>query len=150
MKKNIITLILFINLFCSPAFAENLFRVSPQAIESFKRQYPGALYATWETLEDDNIYSVRFIHDNQSLVAYYYENGDTIGFARVVSTRTLPAKIKKALDKLLADGKILSSQELVLNDRHVFYFDVLNRYEKLFIGIDSDGKIKQNKKVQHL
>lgn len=150
MKNNIIALILFINLFCSSAFAENLYRVSPQAIESFKRQYPGALYATWETLEDDNIYSVRFVHDNQSLVAYYYEDGAAIGFARVVSTNTLPAKIKEALDKLLADGKILSSQELVLSDKHVFYFDILNRYEKLFIGIDSNGKIKQKKKVQHL
>lgn len=139
------------NIISSSAFASNLYRVTPQAIESFKKQYPGALlYATWETLEDNNIYSVRFIHNNQSLVAYYYEDGSAIGFARVVATDKLPAKIKEALDNILADGKILSAQELVLNNKHVFYFDVLNKYEKLFIGINSNGKIKQKKKVQHL
>ncbi len=150
MKKNIIAFILFMNVCSSSAFAGNLYCVTPQAIESFKKQYPGALYATWETLEDNNTYSVRFIHNNQSLVAYYYEDGSAIGFARVVATDKLPAKIKEALDNILADGKILSAQELVLNNNHVFYFDVLNKYEKLFIGINSNGKIKQKKKVQHL
>ncbi len=138
------------NVLSSSAFAGNLYRVTPQAIESFKKQYPGALYATWETLEDNNTYSVRFVHNNQSLVAYYYEDGSAIGFARVVTTDKLPAKIKEALTNILTDSKILSAQELVLNNKDVFYFDVLDGKEKLFIGIYSNGKIKQMKKVRHL
>ncbi len=150
MKKNIIVFILFINVFSSSAFAGNLYDVTQQAKESFKKQYPGALYATWETLEDNNTYSVRFVHNNQSLVAYYDEDGTSIGFARVVATDKLPAKIKEALASTFTDCKILSAQELVLNNKHVFYFDVLNKEEKSFIGIYSNGKIKQKKKLQHL
>lgn len=117
------------------------------AEESFKKQYPGALYATWEILKDNSTYAVRFVYNNQSLVAYYCEDGTYIGFARVAAIDKLPAKVKEALDSMFTDCKILSAQELVFFNKHLFYFDVFNKHEKLFISIYDNGKIKQKKKM---
>ncbi|MEO7766152.1 MAG: hypothetical protein ABIS01_01955 [Ferruginibacter sp.] len=147
MKTNIIVLLFFINVFSSCAFADNIFDVTQQAKESFKKQYPGALYAKWETLADGITYSVRFVHNNQTLVAYYEEDGSSIGFARVVSIDKLPLKVKAVIDSKFTDCKILSMQELILHDKHLFYFNVVNREEKWFIGINSNGKIRQKKKI---
>lgn len=143
MKKIIIVFIFF---GCtSSSFAANLYAATKEAIASFNKQYPGALYATWETLGNGDACAVRFVYNNQSLAAYYYEDGTAIGFARIITIDKLPLKVKEALSNMFTE--ILSAQELVLYDKHLFYFDVLNKQEKFFIGIYDNGKIKQKKKV---
>ncbi len=147
MKKNLIVFMFFICGCSYSAFTAGLYDATQQAKESFKKQYPDAVYAKWETLEDDNTYAVRFVQNNQSLVAYYMEDGSAIGFARVITIDKLPLKVKGAIENVFMDCKILVIQELVLQDKHLFYFDVINKEEKLFVGIYSNGKIKQKKKI---
>ena len=129
------------------SFAANQYNATIPAIESFKKQYPCALYAQWETLEDNSTYTARFVYNNQSLVAYYKEDGTAVGFARFAAIDTLPVKVKESLNSTCSDCKILSVQELVLYDKHLFYFDILNKKEKLSIGIYDNGKIKKKKKL---
>ena len=129
------------------SFAANLNDATKQARASFEKQYPCALYATWETMEDNNTYAVRFVNNNQSFVAYYNEDGVTIGFARLITIDTLPEKVQETLSTVFIDYKVLSVQEVVVYNKHLFYFDIVNKEEKLFISINNNGRIKQRKKV---
>lgn len=141
MKKFIIICLLVGYSYSS--FAAKLFDVVQPVLASFKKQYPGALYATWQILEDNNTYAVRFVYYNQSLVAYYDEDGTAIGFEKLVAPDKLPVKAKATLDEMFTGYKILSAEELLLYNKHLFYFEISNKEERLFVSIYDNGKIKK-------
>ena len=122
MKKDIIALVFFMNLFIYSAFAAKFYDVTPQAKESFNTGYPLALYYKWETLDDGHIYDARFIWNNQSLVAYYNKVGEAIGFVRIISIDNLPAKVKKTIIDSYPVSEILDVQQLTIYGKPSFYF----------------------------
>ena len=142
MKKEIIALVFFMNILICSAVAANFYDPSPQAKESFKSAYPGALYFKWETLDDGHIYAVRFVWNNQSLVAYYNEVGESIGLAKIISIENLPAKVKKTITDRYQASEILDIQQLTIDDKSSFYFDIVNSEGRFFIHISETGEIK--------
>ncbi len=142
MKKEIIVLVFFINGFTYSSFAANLYDATPQAKESFKNEYPDALYSKWETLQEGNVYAVRFVYNNQSLVAYYNEEGAAIGLARITSIDKLPAKVKKIITDNYPVSEVLNIQELIIEGKSSFYFDIASNNAKFFIHVSGMGKVK--------
>jgi len=94
-------------------------------------------------MENEHTYLVRFVFNNLAYVAYYNEDGSSIGFARIVPIESLPAKVKSVTESLLTGYDILSIQELVLQDEHLFYFYAVMGQCKKLITIYSDGKLKK-------
>lgn len=142
MKKEIIVFIFFLNGFTYSAFAANKFDATPQAKESFKKEYPEALYSKWETLQDGSVYSVRFVYNKQSLVAYYNEYGKAVGLAKIITIDKLPVRVKKAIADHYPVSEILNIQELIMDGRSSFYFDIKSNYTRFFIHVSDEGKIK--------
>lgn len=142
MKKEIIVLVFFINGFTYSAFASNIFDATPQAKESFKKEYPNAMYSKWETLQNGSVYAVRFVYNKQSLVAYYNEDGKAVGLAKIILIDKLPAKVKKTLTDRYPLFEILNMQELTMDGRSTFYLDIKSNYTRFFIHVSDKGKIK--------
>ena len=143
MKRRHILFLLMLCICSYSAFATSDNHISREARTSFNAQYPGALYVKWETMENEHTYLVRFVFNNLAYVAYYNEDGSSIGFARIVPIESLPTKVKSVTESLLTGYDILSIQELVLQDEHLFYFYAVMGQCKKMITIYSDGKLKK-------
>jgi hypothetical protein len=141
MKKEIIALLFFMNVLTCSAVAANPCDAPAQAKESFKNEYPGALYSKWETLDDGHIYDVRFVWNNQSLVAYYNEVGEAIGFAKIISIDNLSAKVKKTITDSYPVSEILDVQQLTIYGKPSFYFDIASSGGRFFIRVSGMGEI---------
>jgi hypothetical protein len=146
MKRFLVIFLLMIYACSYCALAASVNDISREAKASFNVQYPGALYAKWETMESDHIYLVRFVFNNLAYVAYYKEDGTALGFARIVTVESLPAKVKLVVDSLSAGYDISCVQELVLQDTHLFYFNIVKDQCKKLISIYCDGKVKKTSK----
>ncbi len=142
MKKEIIVLVFFINGFTYSAFASNIFEATPQAKESFKKEYPDAMYSKWATLQDGRVYAVRFVYNKQSMVAYYNKDGKAVGLAKIILIDQLPAKVKKTITDRNPLCEILNIQELTIDGKSIFYFEIKSNYARFFIHISDKGKIK--------
>lgn len=142
MKKEIIVLVFFINGFTYSAFAINKFDATPRAKESFRKEYPEALYSKWETLQVGSVYSVRFVYNNHSLVAYYDEDGKAVGLAKIITIDMLPVKVAEAIADHYPISEILNIQALTMDGRSSFYFDIKSNYTRFFIHVSDEGKIK--------
>ena len=142
MKNELIVFIFFINGFTYSAFASNVFDITTQARESFKKEYPDAMYSKWETLQDGSVYAVRFVYNNQSMVAYYNEEGKAVGVAKIILIEKLPAKVKRTITDRYPVADILNIQELTMNGRSGFYFEIKSNCTRFFIHISDNGKIK--------
>jgi len=94
-------------------------------------------------MENENTCLVRFVFNNIAYVAYYNEDGSAIGFARIITIDSLPPKVKLVADSLLTGYDILCVQELVLQDKHLFYFNIVKDQCKKLISISVDGKVKK-------
>lgn len=130
-------------IFNAGAFAGKITDISPQAKYSFQKEYPGAKYASWGCIKDENIYAVRFIYSNQAITAYYNEEGYRIAFARIVNPVALPSKVKERINGLYRADEIKSIQELVTYNKTCYFFEIEQNGIKRSIGIFSNGHFKK-------
>ena len=147
MKKNILILVCLLHAFMALPCAPHCQNTPQPAKENFRKNYPGALYAVWETLYNE-IYAVRFIHNNQSSIAFYAADGDAIGFGKLLSPdkiNSLPAAVQQTINQRFAAYTIRDVQEWVLQNKPLYCFTLAGPASKLFVGIDQAGKIKVKK-----
>ncbi|MBC7936421.1 MAG: hypothetical protein H7Y86_13810 [Rhizobacter sp.] len=142
MKKNFFAFLLLMLIFNIRIFGGNFMDASPQARYSFKKDYPGALHATWERVYEESIYAVRFVNGNEAAVAYYNEEGDRIAFARVIKMPALPGAVKVKINGMFKEEEIKSVQELVMNQKTCYFFETERNGVKKLIGVYSNGHLK--------
>jgi len=149
MKKNVLVLVCCLHtLFFATAHTTS---VTPQAKESFKKAFPGALYATWETV-DAGVYAVRFVNNHQSAIAYYGEDGNPLGLGSVIALSqlsNLPASVQQTLQRSFHNYTIRSAQEWVLPTSRLYCFDIASGETVFSVSIDETGKLQRKKPLQH-
>ena len=143
MKKMILTAVFVITLIGGKLFAAGDERVSRQAKETFKREFPSAQYAKWEEVEGSSIFLVRFVYDAQGFVAYFNEQGAMIASARLVRKENLPYKVGQAIGKMYSDDAIVKIEELTMESTLSYFFTVENDQKKALLRVYYDGSVQK-------
>lgn len=142
MKKRsfIIAIVL---LFTKSLLAVHSKDINPVAEKNFKKEYSNALYASWEQIDKAGIYAVRFIYNNQSVVAYYNERGLKFAEAKLVQQNALPLKVRNRIGSLYKTEEIKSIQELIIYNRTCYFFETEKKGRRKMIGIHSNGHLNR-------
>lgn len=143
MKKMFVLLTMALVLMGHSAFASGNDNVNREVREMFKREFPGAQHASWEKLEAENLYVVRFVYDNQGFIAYFYPYGEMIASARLVSKDNLPYKVSNAVKKQFGDVTILKIEELAMEGSLSYFFTIENQGEKIALRVHHDGSVER-------
>jgi hypothetical protein len=133
MKKKFLAVVLFICAYSSTLFAGNELEVTKQVRQKFEKTYPGALYARWETVEKETIFSVRFVYHNRSMVVYYDPTGAEVGCASIIAIDNLPATLRKKIGLLYKGSEIVSVQQLQIDNGTTYYVEIQKNGESIFI-----------------
>jgi len=74
-------------------------KVSPRIQASLEKEFAGAQYIVWQSLKKDNVYSARFIYNNEQLNAFFDEDGRLLATGRIVTQAALPLMVSKNIRK---------------------------------------------------
>ena len=138
-----------ISIVSGKVFAAGEEKVSRQAKEAFKREFPSAEFAQWEEINDSGVFLVRFVYDNQGFVAYFNEVGTMIASARLVQAASLPFKVGKTLREKYAVKDIIKIEELTMDGISSYFVTLENEQAKSLIRVYFDGtaqKVQEEKK----
>jgi len=126
-------------------FAAGEERVTIQARETFRKEFPSAEYAKWEEINSSGIFMVRFVYENQGFVAYFNEVGTMVASARLVLFESLPYKVSQTFRSKYSDFEIIKIEELTMDGIPSYFFTIENGEAKSLIRVYLDGTVQKVK-----
>ena len=120
--------------------------VTPQAKRTLAREFPGAKFDHWEALKDDNMYVVRFVYNEQALLAYISEEGSMIATIRSSTRESLPFMVNEMISRRYRDFSISKIEEIVTPGDVSYLFWVENNSKSILLRVYSNGNVHEIRK----
>lgn len=135
MKKIIVTFAAV--LFAVVAFATDFIDKNIQL--AFQAEFPGATHATWTTVKHANLYTVRFVHQGKTLIAYFDRDGNYLAIASAIVEENLPLPVKKSLRKIKPLGVVVTAEKITFLGETSYLFSFNENGQTKAYQIKEDG-----------
>ena len=120
--------------------------VSSYVKASFDRQFPQAQFASWQVLNQHDLYLVRFVDNQVGAIAYVTMEGNVIAVARNIQREQLPSTVNRVLETKYADAEVTETMELVLNGELNYLISLVNDKAKISLKVSGNGSSTETKR----
>jgi len=120
--------------------------VSSIVKESFERQFPQAQFASWQVLNQHDLYLVRFVDNEVGTIAYVTMEGNVIAVAHNILRENLPSTVNRVLETKYADAEVTEITELVLNGELNYFISLVNEKAKISLKVTGNGVWSETKR----
>jgi hypothetical protein len=120
--------------------------ITPQAKRTMEREFPGARFAHWEALKDDDMYIVRFVYHDQSMLAYISEEGTMVATVRSSNRESLPFMVNDMIGRRYKEFSVSKIEEIVTPGDVSYLFWVENDKKSILLRVYSNGNVQEIKK----
>lgn len=145
--KPLTTLALAIAVTLSSFAGSNENTINDKVKSAFSEKFSEATEVSWNTTS--SYLKASFRMNDQSMFAYYSQEGNLLGISRNLSSPTLPLKLNAELKKMSATGWISELFEYASEDDNAFYATIENADQKIFLKSSANNSwsvIKKEKK----
>jgi len=148
MKRNVILLLLTVvtlNLF---AKSPNGDKVDPFIEAKFKKEFGSAVNVSWKNVEGISV--ATFVDHGTTKDAYYFDNGDVLGFGKIIPRNMLPETIKASINEKFSSGLIQTVYEFKETGAPTRYFvTVVSKTYSLIIAANEFGQFEIREKIKN-
>ena len=148
MKRNVILLLLTVvtlNLF---AKSPNGDQVDPFIEAKFKKEFGSAVNVSWKNVEGISV--ATFSDQGTTKDVYYFDNGDILGFGKVIPKNMLPETIKASINEKLSSGLIQTVYEFKETGAATKYFvTVVSKAYSSIIAANEFGQFEVREKIKN-
>lgn len=149
MKKNLIGLVILLTLSTSALRANGNGPISAKVLASFQKEFALAANVSWSMEKDKNLFHAKFLYNDETMEAFFSEDGSLLAIARLISKRQLPILITKAL---MADYSNYAIRQVVefTNEGETSY--ILNLYganETIMLKCFPNGEFQRIKRIKN-
>lgn len=116
-------------------------RISIVVKKAFELHFPGAMYAKWESLKEENLFIVRFVHNEIPQIAYYDRYGKVVGVVKNIRVYKLPVMVKKTVTDVFRVDEYANIEELLMNGEKNYLFTVKSGRKTVFVKLNNEGQI---------
>ena len=148
MKKILVALVMLVSLGGSTAIAADDY-ITPVALKTFKKEFPQASFVKWEKINYSDVYQVRFVYNNQSLLTFIHEDGSVLATARNIDKANLPFMVNETINKRYSDFRVVQIEELTTASEVSYFFTLENDRTNMYLRVYNNGsssEIKKSKK----
>lgn len=121
---------------------------SAKALKSFQNTFASAKEASWTTT--DSYYKVQFLLNDQTLTAFYNEDGIFLGVSRNISSFQLPIMLQTELKKDHPDEWITELFEMSHDNGTDYYITLENADNKTILKSSNNATWSLYKKLRKL
>lgn len=150
MKKMIIMMTAAVLLLSGSSFAANTHaEVNESTLSAFAKDFSAATNVNWE--ERGSFYLVEFKVGDVRFNAAYNKEGDLLASSKSIQLDELPLAVTQAINKKYHGYDIgNNAAELTHEGKTNYYLTIANSRQVLQISVDTDGRIKVEKKTKLL
>lgn len=148
MKKNVILVLLTavtLNLF---AKSPNGDKVDPFIEAKFKKEFGSAVNVSWKNVE--GIAVATFSDHGTTKDVYYFDNGDVLGFGKIIPKNMLPETIKATINQKVSSGLVQTVYEFKETGAATKYFvTVVSKAYSFIIAANEFGQFEVREKIKN-
>ena len=136
MKKIILAAIIIVTLAAHASAAPLSFNLN----STFKKAFPAAINVSWKA--NENFTTISFTVNNQSMQAFYNNDGKLVGTSRAIQLNSLPLAAIQALHDRYSDYTATEAIELNYADEAPsYYVSLLKNNKKVVLNITAEGEL---------
>jgi len=148
MKKILLSMTLAVAIlgsaFATPADKE------PSVIvkAAFAKEFSTIKDVKWEAADAEGVYQAQFTFNNESLQAYFTEEGEFLGTTRLISVSRLPVLAANTLARKYAGYHIVSVYEHSMTESVAYYITVSDAKGGLMLKATGNGELTVYKRFK--
>jgi hypothetical protein len=113
---------------------------------AFTQVFSKAGAVEWTNMEKEGVYQASFVIDNETMKAFFTEEGDFLGTTRQIVAKQLPIMVTNELDKQYTDARIISIFEYSKKDGLDYYITLTGKKGALIVKATGNGDLSVYKK----
>jgi hypothetical protein len=114
--------------------------------QALTREFAQAKNVEWTTVSKEGVYQATFIYNDESLQAFFTEDGEFLGTTRQILKTQLPILIVSALVKQYADYRVATVFEYSKTDGLAYYITIVNPNGGMVLKATGNGDLSIFKK----
>ena len=149
MKKIMLITVMLAGFAVNTVLASDDSNVPPVARRNFEKEFPPASFAKWDKVEHTSLYQVRFVYNDQALLAFIHEDGSVLATARNITRENLPFKANETLRNRFRDFEIIQIEELTTATEVSYFISLENDHSSIYLRVFNNGTssvVKKEKK----
>jgi len=145
MKKNFLSIALFLAVGISTTYASDNGRISKSVISSFSQDFKSATNVTWQ--QRKNLDKATFSFNNQVMFAYYDPTGFLVAVSRNILSENLPIKLQAEIKNNYGGYWISGLFENSTNDETNYYITLESADQQLILQSTSSNNWNVYKRI---
>lgn len=147
MKKIIFTITLSVALLSSAfTYAANINEPGVKVKQAFTNEFTQAKDVEWVAMGKEGVYQAKFTFNNESLQAFFTEEGEFLGTTRQINKSQLPILVASSIDKQYADARVVTIFEYSKKDGLDYYITMTTAKGALIVKANANGDLSVYKK----
>lgn len=149
MKKSFIGLVMLVTLSTSALRANGSEPVSAKVLASFQKEFSLAANVNWMQEKQKNLFHAKFLYNDETMEAFFNEEGTLLAVARLISERQLPILITKALAADYSNYTIRQVVEFTNEGETSYILNVYDANETVVLKYFPNGESQRIKKIKN-
>jgi hypothetical protein len=115
---------------------------------AFTKEFALVKDVKWESIADKGVYQARFTFNDESVAAYFTEDGEFLGTMRLISKSRLPVLAVNELARKYGDMYLVSVYEHSTPSELAYYITLTNAKGGLVLKATGDGEMTVYKRIK--
>jgi len=107
--------------------------------DAFAKEFAQVKDVEWTNLNKQGVYQAKFTFNNESIQAFFTEEGEFLGTTRQVSKSQLPILVINELDKKYADARFITGFEHSKKEGISYYITLVGKKGSMIIKATGSG-----------
>lgn len=150
MKKIIISLTLAAAVLTTGTIYAAGSNPNPAVKEAFAKEFAQIKEVKWDvvTKNGSGIYQANFTFNNESLQAFFTEEGEFLGTTREITKSQLPILVIRELDKKYGEATIRTVYEHSMTDGIAYYINMVTEKGAMIVKATGNGELTVRQKLK--
>jgi hypothetical protein len=114
--------------------------------QAFTREFAQVKDVEWTSVSKEGIYQAKFVFNNETLQAFFNEDGEFLGTTRQIIKVQLPILVVTELEKHYTDARIVTIFEYSKKDGTAYYITITDNKGAMVLKATGNGELTVYKK----
>ena len=114
--------------------------------QAFISEFTQVKDVEWTAMNNQGVYQAKFIFNNETLQAFFTEEGEFLGTTRQITKSQLPILVASGLEKQYADSRVITIFEYSKKDGLDYYITLATAKGAVIVKANANGDFSIYKK----